>query len=215
MAISVFIADGHPAFMKGIAEKLRKEMNLVVTIADEETTPVLDYLLQYLPDIFIYFIDTNGEKKNFPLLRNIRKARGEKIQVIAISNLENSETYRSFFHLGGNGFILRNNAEAEIVLAVRTILKGYLFICCHLQHLLLKKILAIAPVENSDFLLCLSPREREVVSLMQKGKTTHEIADVLFLSSGYIEGVKKSIMRKLGVHDKTDLMRKILFSDLE
>lgn len=34
MAIFVFVADGHPAFMKGIAEKLRKEKNLAVAIAD-------------------------------------------------------------------------------------------------------------------------------------------------------------------------------------
>ncbi len=215
MKITVFFADCRLVFMKSLAEKLRKEKYLRVDMAGENSLSVLDHVIRHSPDIFIYDTDVNGEKNGFPLLREIRKACGDRVHVIAISDREDIGTCLAFFSLGGSGYMLRVAAEEEIVPAVRTVSRDCLFLSCRLQNALLKKILAVSPPLAPEYFACLSPGERKVLSRIQKGHAISEIADHFSLSPDTIDNSKKSIMRKFGIHSQTELRIRTLFSDLD
>lgn len=215
MAITVFLEEGNSVFMKGIAEKLRKDKTFTVILSGEQSLFTRKYLFTNLPDIFIHDIDTNGERLGFPLLREIRKTCGGRVQVIAISDHEDTGTFLTFFHLGGAGYMLQVAAEEEIVPAVRTVSRDCHFLGCRLQNTLLKKILAVSPPMETESILSLSARERDVLSRIQKGDAISDIADQFSLSPDTIENNKKSIMKKLGIHTVTDLRIKILFADLD
>jgi len=60
--ITVFLEDGNPIFVKGLAEKLKKGMNLEVIPAWEQGITTLDSVTRRQPDLFIYDIDANGER---------------------------------------------------------------------------------------------------------------------------------------------------------
>jgi two-component system response regulator NreC len=53
----------------------------------------------------------------------------------------------------------------------------------------------------------ITPRELQVLRLIAKGRTRNEIADELFLSPLTVDNHRKSLMRKLGIHDRVDLAR--------
>jgi two-component system, NarL family, response regulator NreC len=215
MAITVFLADGHSVFMKGIAENLRRDKRLCATMAGEQSLSLLDYILKNHPDFFIYIIDKDEERKGFPTLREIRKACDDRVWIIAISEIEKIETARRFLYLGGSGYLLRSTAEEEIYHAIWSVSHDCLFVCSRLQDSFLKKSLIVSPPQDPGFFACLSEREWEVLSWLQKGKTIQEIGDLISLSSGHVDNIKKSIMGKLEIHDKTDLRIKILFADLD
>lgn len=215
MKIRIFLAEGNPMLMKGIAARLQSEKHFTLIIGEGHGPVGLDDILLHQPDILIYDIDTNGERNGFPLLREIRKKYGKRVQVIATTDNEDTGTYLAFFNQGGNGYLHQLIADEEITYAVRAIIRGGLFLSYRLQSSLLRKILAATPPLEPESFACLSPSERKVLSRLQKGYTINEIADQFSLSPDTIENNKKSVMKKLGIHNQTDLRIKILFSDLE
>jgi two-component system response regulator NreC len=53
----------------------------------------------------------------------------------------------------------------------------------------------------------LSDREREILKLIAEGQTNREIADTLFLSIKTVQAHRANLMRKLGMHDRTELVK--------
>ncbi len=65
----------------------------------------------------------------------------------------------------------------------------------------------IIGAEKSDEKIILSKREKEILVLIGQGKTSSEIADVLFISKSTVDTHRRNILRKINVHGKTDLLR--------
>lgn len=215
MSITVFLSEGRPVFMKGIAEQLRREKNLTITMVEENGISTLDYILQQCPDILIYDIDANGEKIDFPMLREIRKAHSDRVQIIAISDCERIGTFLNFFRYGGNGYLFRFDSEEKITLAVRNVSLGRPFLSNHFLEFLLQRILTVAPPEDAASFYCLSNRHREVLTLWRGGCSDEKIAERLDISIKTVDNHRKAAMQILGIHTVTNLMIKILFSDIE
>jgi DNA-binding NarL/FixJ family response regulator len=109
---------------------------------------------------------------------------------------------------GAQGYLLKESAGAEVGDAVRAVHEGRRY----LSHRITETVIADyvrqrQASERKSPLERLTPREREVLQLVAEGRSSAEIADVLFLSPKTVETYRSRLMQKLGISDIPSLVK--------
>lgn len=107
---------------------------------------------------------------------------------------------------GANGYLLKDSAFLELVKAIRSVLKGEIYLSSKITDMVVNEYIKKISENESDLDL-LSVREKEVLQLISEGKSTKEIAALLFVSIKTIESHRKHLMEKLGLFTVADLTR--------
>ena len=111
---------------------------------------------------------------------------------------------------GAEGYLLKEDADGELISAIETLRQGGTFISpllsAQMADIFVDKFRAgdeprMAPEEP------LSVREREIVKLIAEGKSSKEIGALLFISSRTVQHHRANIMRKLNVKKTADLIK--------
>jgi DNA-binding NarL/FixJ family response regulator len=103
---------------------------------------------------------------------------------------------------GAQGYVMKSDADREVVAAIHAIADGGSYFTSGAPDTLL------GPNERPDpFRKQLTPREREIVQLLAKGKTSSEAGVLLGISTKTEETHRANVMRKLEVHSESELIR--------
>jgi two-component system response regulator NreC len=113
---------------------------------------------------------------------------------------------RQAFRAGAAGYVLKKAADAELIAAVRAVMRGENYVHPAMTRALLDDLLPPAPA-NSDPWASLSDREREVLVLVARGYTAAEIGAQLNLSPKTIETYRLRGMEKLGMRSRAALVQ--------
>jgi DNA-binding NarL/FixJ family response regulator len=106
------------------------------------------------------------------------------------------------------GYLLKESAGVEVANAVRAVHAGQRYLSQKISNQVLDDYVRQREVvEAKSPLTCLSHREREVLQLVVEGKSSAEIADILFLSPNTVDTYRSRLMRKLGVNDLPGLVK--------
>ena len=141
----------------------------------------------------------------------IEKLRGidESALILVISAWSTQQSLFASIKAGANGYVLKERDDAEVLMSIRSILRGGApidpFIARRILELLPASALA-APAEASAE--ALSKREAEILQLVADGLSNREIAEQLFLSRYTVESHVKRIYRKLAVSSRTMAVQK-------
>jgi DNA-binding NarL/FixJ family response regulator len=108
---------------------------------------------------------------------------------------------------GATSYVLKGCHPAMIVRAVRGAVNGRRYLSPPLSERAIEAYLERAQSAPPDPHETLTPREREVLQLAAEGHTNTEIAGRLHLSQRTIENHRANMMRKLGLHNQTELIR--------
>lgn len=190
----IIIADDHKLIISGIAQII--EMNNLGTIVAEvyNGLEVLQLLKEVSVDLLILDI-------NMPELNGMETAEKllqiyPTISIMMLSQYENIELIKKFKKMGVKGYLTKSFEISQLIEAIKTIeLGNYYF----------PSLDSISENDkNTNFKL--SGREIEIIEHISKGKTTKEIAIVLFLSEHTVETHRKNIMRKLEVNSIIGLL---------
>jgi DNA-binding NarL/FixJ family response regulator len=111
-------------------------------------------------------------------------------------------TAKKALQSGASGYILKDNAFADLLYAISTVSSGGTFISPSVSKSILK-----APDNEGKEPQILTLRECEVLRLIASGLTNKQIADKLFISVKTVETHRKNIMQKLDVHTIADLVK--------
>lgn len=215
MSVEIFLSDGNSVLMKGLAAKLLKEKNLKVIPAWENSFSTPEYVMEHCPDIFIYDIDSNGEKNGFPLLREIVKAHGDRVRSVALSDCAEPETYGAFFHLGGWAYELKSCSDKEITAAIQQVCLGKHFLCSSLGGDFAWSCFRDNPPLHHDLLKTLTPTEKRVIALVKKGYTVKEVAIELKMKVRTAQTHIDNIRNKLDIHSLPILQKRLLYTKIE
>jgi DNA-binding NarL/FixJ family response regulator len=126
-------------------------------------------------------------------------------KVLMLSMHSGSEYVARALQAGANGYVVKESAGDEMVLAVRTVHAGERFLSrkISLEHL----AQAMQGGEPEDPLERLSARERQVLKLVVEGHSSNEIAARLRLSSRSVDTYRSRVMSKLNVDDLASLVK--------
>lgn len=158
------------------------------------------------PDVILMDISMPG-LNGIEATRRIRKDC-PRIRVVILSMLSSPEDIFRALQAGATGYLLKESAGTEIIQAVLSAFSGRRYLSRKVDDIVIDSYIqertqvhAKSPLEQ------LSDREKEVLQMVAEGKTSSEIAGILFLSVKTIETYRSRIMQKLGLKDVPSLVR--------
>lgn len=200
MAISVLLADDHQIVRQGVRVLLEREGFTVVAEASDGREAVR-LAGQHRPDVAVVdFVMPvlNGLDAGVQIQRD-----SPSTKAILLTMYTEDQYVLEAFRAGLRGYVIKTQAAAELVQAIREILRNALYVSPGISRTLVEAYLSKTEIPPEP----LTPREREVLQLVAEGRTTKEIATLLGLSVKTAETHRMKIMRKLEIHETASLVR--------
>lgn len=203
---SVFIVDDHPIVRQGLALLISREPDLEVCGDAEEANAALRLIEMMRPDLVIVDISLDGPD-GLDLLKNIR-TRDSRLPVLMLSMLDEALYTERALRAGANGYIMKHEATEKVLVAIRRILGGEIYVSDAMaKHMLHRFAGEVQPGDRSP-IADLTDRELEVFRLIGKGHGTRQIADELHISVKTVESYQARIKEKLSLHNSRELVQR-------
>ena len=120
---------------------------------------------------------------------------------------DNEEYLRQVLAAGASGYVLKRAAASELVAAIRAVHRGEAALSPAVARMLIEDYLKSEDGRIAATPSDLTPREREVLQLIAEGHTSKQIAELLCLSVKTVQAHRTSLMQKLDLHDRGDLIK--------
>ena len=132
----ILVVDDHPIVRQGLALLINQEADLVVCGEAEEATGAMHVLASAKPDILIVDISLNGPD-GIDLLKNIRNLH-PTLPVLILSMHDESIYAERALRAGANGYIMKQEATEKVLVALRRILAGEIYVSDRIANKMLK-----------------------------------------------------------------------------
>ena len=203
-AIQIVVADDHQLFREGICSLLSKYDDIQVVNEASDTSELQSILQSNKVDIVLIDISM-PHKSGIEMIAEARK-KYPAIKFIVLTMHEEGQYVVKAVRSGAYGYLIKNADEQELMVAIRQVAKGSKYFNKEISELMITDM-AIEGEPHKK----LSERELEVLELVSEGKTTKEIADELFVSARTVETHRVNIMKKLGVQNTAELIKKAAY----
>ncbi|GIV61452.1 MAG: DNA-binding response regulator [Rhodothermaceae bacterium] len=201
----LLIVDDHPLMRKGLALTLEAEPDLKVVAQAASAEEALQLLDTIDVDMAIVDISLPG-MSGLELIKHLQALK-PGMKVLVISRHEESLYAERAIRAGARGYVMKLEADAVIVQAVRRVLQGGFFVSEEINERLLMGIATGHDVLKRSPLEVLSDRELEVFEMTGRGLGTREIAERLHLSVKTVESYRARIKTKLNLTSAAELMQ--------
>jgi len=206
MSITVLLADDHAVLRDGLRLLLEAHPDIKVVADVANGRDAVSKATQLSPDVVIMDI-AMPELNGIEATRQIREVC-PSAQIIILSIYSTSEHIFQALQAGACGYLLKESAGIEVVNAVRAVHAGQRYLSQKISDRVVDDyITQRKAVEAKSPLAHLSQREREILQLVVEGKSSTEIAEVLYLSSKTIDTYRTRLMKKLGINDIPNLVK--------
>ncbi len=202
---TVFVVDDHPIVRQGLALLINQEADLAVIGEAEEMHSALSAILAVGPDILIVDISLNGPD-GLELLKNIR-LNSPRLPVLILSMHDESVYAERALRAGANGYIMKQEATEKVLVALRRILSGEIYVSERIANSMLHHYVRGSNLSEHSSIAELTNRELEVFRLIGAGHGTRQIADELHLSVKTVESYQAHIKEKLCLRSSRELVQ--------
>jgi DNA-binding NarL/FixJ family response regulator len=200
--IRLLIIDDHAIVRRGLAEIFADEFpDLKVSEADNSRA-ALEFITAQEWDIILLDINIPG-RSGLEILSEIKRLRPQT-PVLIVSAYREEEFAIRALKLGASGYLNKNSASDEILVAAKKAMAGGKYVTAGLAEKLASTLggdLQRAPHES------LSGRELQVLQMIARGKTIKEIAAELSLSEKTVGTYRSRVSTKMGLATNVDLTR--------
>ncbi len=205
---SILLADDHVMFRRGVRRIIQSIDDVEVVGEASDGFELLELLKKTSPQLVILDI-------SMPNLRGLEATREIKIidpavKVLILTMHKDKEYLYHAFSAGAEGYLLKEDADSELLSAIDTLRRGGTYISpllsTQLADLFMQKSRPGAEQLTSPR-EPLTTREREIIKLIAEGKSSKEVADLLFISSRTVQHHRANIMRKLNLKKTADLVK--------
>ena len=204
----ILIVDDHPIVRQGLALMVNREADLVVCGEAEDATGAVLVMASARPDVLIVDISLNGPD-GLDLLKNIRTTH-PTLPVLILSMHDELIYAERALRAGANGYIMKQEATEKVLVAIRRILNGEIYVSDHLANKLLQHYITGTGTLRNSTIADLSDRELEVFRLIGEGHGTRQIAEELHLSIKTVESYQAHIKEKLSLRSSRELLQRAI-----
>ncbi len=200
-SVRVFLVDDHEVVRRGVAEVLEEDPVISVVGEAGSVAEALARVPAVRPDVTVVDMrlpDGDGAE----VCRKLRE-RVPGLRCLVLTSFPDEDAVAAAVAAGASGYVLKAQADSDLMAAVRAVEKGEPFLTPAAQRALIKDVLGEGEVRSDE----LTPREQEVVKLVAEAHTNKEIADILHLSEKTVENHRSNAMKKLGMRDRVELVR--------
>jgi two-component system response regulator NreC len=204
--IRVLIVDDHTLVREGVRAMLALASDIEVVGEAANGKEALEKTEQLLPDVILMDLA-------MPIMGGLEATRRISRQfpgsrVLALTQYDDSEYVIPVIEAGARGYITKMAAFSELATAIQSVYRGESYLSPTAASALIDECQLKTNVETEvDSYQRLTDREREILKLIVEGRTAREIAEMLVVSRKTVEWHKSSLMNKLNIHNKTDLIK--------
>lgn len=210
--ISVCIVDDHSLVIAGLQNLLRNSDEVVISGEYLTGKDLMDGLEQSLPDVILMDIllpDINGKE-----LALMVRHQYPEVKIIALSSLDAPTHVKAMMRNGCQGYLLKNARKEVLIEAIKKVYEGEQFIESGLKKKMLNSFLNFQNRQKKELSnlhnIKLTKREKEILAMIVKENTNHDIAGQLYISVRTVEFHKKNLLQKLDVKSTLGLLKAAL-----
>lgn len=196
---TIVLADDHALFRQGVKKIIEDVDDLQVVGEASDGLELLEFLKKTNPNLIILDIA-------MPNLRGLEAAREIKglypqIKVLLLTMHKKIDFLQQGLEAGVDGFLVKEDADTALLQAVKAIKRGEKYY----SPLISDKLADLAYQKGKTDPL--TKREKEVAKLLAEGKSSKEIAELLYISIYTVRRHRDNIMKKLDLKGLADLVR--------
>jgi two-component system response regulator NreC len=203
--VRVLLADDHVVMRTGVATLLNAEPDLRVVAQVSTGEDAVEQARLLRPDVVVMDLDMPGIG-GLEATRRMGEL-GLDARVLVLTMHHEAEFLLPVLQAGGNGYVRKTTTEEDLAAAIRVVARGEVFLYPMAAKLLLQgyrrahEHAVATPAEE------LSEREREVLALAAEGFSSKSIGKQLGISAKTVDTYRSRLMRKLGLTDRSALVR--------
>jgi DNA-binding NarL/FixJ family response regulator len=201
----VLLVDDHPIVRQGLALLIDREPDLCVCGEAEGAHSAFHAIATLCPDIVVLDISLSGPD-GLDVLKELR-LKTSSLAVLILSMHDESIYAERAMRAGANGYIMKQEATEKVLVAIRRILQGDVYLSDRLTTTMLQHYVRGSSPSKLSPLVNLTDRELEVFRLIGEGHATRQIADELHLSVKTIESYQAHIKEKLALRNARELVQ--------
>lgn len=202
---TVIIADDHPIFRNGMRDILHEIRTVELLGEAKDGAEAYSMIIAHRPDIAILDLE-------MPLLSGLdvcKKVLSEKHQTrfIVLTMHKEKHYFKAAMEAGVLGYMLKDNAVQDLIRCVEAVCAGKKYTSTAIEHFLTEhhEQHQNPDVQNANKLL--TPTEKIILKLISEGKSSADIAGLLFISVNTVDNHRANIARKLQLEGKNSLMK--------
>jgi DNA-binding NarL/FixJ family response regulator len=200
--IKIFIADDHALIREGLKKILREESDMSVVGEAQTAVETLERVEESECDILVLDLGL-PDRPGLEVLREVKRVQPH-LSVLVLSMLPEDRFALRTLKAGADGYLSKDSAAAELVVALRRIAGGRKYVSQEISQDLLEKLHGDGPSMSHE---ALSDREFQILRLIGSGKTPSDIAISLNLSVSTVNTHRAHILEKMNMHTNAELMR--------
>lgn len=200
----IVIAEDHTILREGLRALLSSDPDFEVIAEAQDGRDAVRCAEQLTPDLIL--MDLSMPKMDgVEAIREIKK-RCPATKIVALTVHKTEEYILSVLRAGGDGYVLKDATHAELVMAIRNVLREKPYLSPGVSEKVIEGYLnGRKSVRLSSVWDALTSREREILKLIGEGYKNKEIADCLYISTKTVEKHRSNLMKKLNLHSASAL----------
>ena len=201
----VLLVDDHPIVRQGLGLLIDREPDLQVCGEADGAQTAFQRLGTLRPDIVVLDISLTGPD-GLDVLKEIR-LRSVSLPVLILSMHDESIYAERALRAGANGYIMKQEATEKVLVAIRRILQGEVYLSERLTTAMVNQFVHRSAPAKTSPIVNLTDRELENFRLIGEGHGTRQIADELHLSVKTVESHQAHIKEKLALKSGRELVQ--------
>ncbi len=197
--IRLAIAEDHQSLIDGIQLLLEYEDGISIVGTANDGVTLLEIVERKQPNVVLTDIRM-PKMDGIEATKQIKK-KYPSINVLAFTMFEQIEAIQQMMQAGASGYILKNSSLKEVYHAIQTVSKGETYLDANINTNVLN---SKSDIKTKGIL---TKRQIEILELIAQGKTSREIADLLFIGIHTVDTHRKNMVRILGLQGKGELLR--------
>jgi DNA-binding NarL/FixJ family response regulator len=202
---SILIVDDHPFMRAGLAGLIERQSDLRVGGEAGNPAEAFRALEAVQPALVLTDLTMPG-RSGLEFIKDLKAVRPD-LPVLVISMHDEAVYAERALRAGARGYIMKEAGGENLLLAIRQVLRGEVYVSPRMSSRLLEALSTPRPRGSRSPIQQLTDREFEVFQLIGQGRSTRDIAEQLHLSPKTVDVHRSNLKRKLELPDATALIR--------
>lgn len=206
MSLRLLLVDDHALIREGLRAVLEAGGEMKVVGEGASGLEAIEAFRRLRPDVAVLDVGMPGID-GLAACRRIR-AEHPDARILILTVHAEEQFFFEALRAGAGGYVLKRTTAEDLRRAIRTVAQGRTWLSPELAGSLVEDFVSRARGGEGDQMLgALSAREREVLKLVAEGHTNARIAEQLSISAKTVQTHRAHAMEKLGLHERTGLVR--------
>ncbi|AOZ91353.1 response regulator [Paenibacillus crassostreae] len=206
LKIKVIIVDDHAVVRSGLRAVLDAQASITVVGEAADSVSCIQQAMELKPDIVLMDLSFPNGRDGLYTTKELLQSMPE-VKVIVLTMHDDEQYLFRALKAGASGYILKSAPLSELVTAIEQVQQGLVYLHPSATKKVIQGYLQGQPKDPKDVFESLTEREKEILSLVAKGYTNKEVAELLLISVKTVENHKANMMDKLQLDNRRELVK--------